>query len=307
MHQTTRKSKFLIILLTSIFILSSFTVNVPQVSAYEEVITAGYAFQNCITQEILYETHPSTDTSDSAWMYSFTASEGGILSKISVRLATNSSDEAPKLNAAVEIRLYSTDGDLNSYPVDLLATSQKLWLANDMTVTTLPFSFEDEPYTLVEGTTYIFAVVVTDATTIDYTTNRVMLWAYGISSNAEGYSAVYRNSSWTALSTYSEIGFYAYVLTGSYVPTTGPNPTQQPDEDSVTFYTNLLMPIMIPLLIILVCACLGAYFMGKWGFFLGLNVGVIITYVALPYWMPLWGVVLIGVADVLVLLMTRGN
>lgn len=256
--------------------------------------------------------HPSSNASNSAVGNAFTALNTAYVTSINMELWAVGNNEG-NIQAIIEGISGSVAAD-TGIPNGIISDVSTNVVAMNVLDKAGPewytFTFDGQ-FRMLAGYNYTVYAQVVQATNVAQAQ-----YIYSETTSTAGVNAfTYHNSGWD-LGVVGGTGYISMQIYGTSSPTatatpvptpTIANPTPGAGEDSVSFYTNLLMPVAVPLLIILICACLGAYFMGKWGFFLGLNVGVILTYVALPYWMPLWGVVLIGVADVLVLLMTRGN
>lgn len=98
----------------------------------------------------------------------------------------------------------------------------------------------------------------------------------------------------------AEISIYLN-LYGIVAATPTPLPTPVPSTDlwTGTWIENIIT-IILPLALILIPAFLGWKFAKAWGFFAGLNVGVILCYVY-GQMVPLWGVIVMVVADGLLL------
>lgn len=76
------------------------------------------------------------------------------------------------------------------------------------------------------------------------------------------------------------------------------DPTQ---TETDRFINNLAMYIIALVVVLLPGVVLVALHLGGFGFFAGLNVGVILAYLTLPAYVPIWGVVIIVLVDVLLL------
>jgi len=76
-----------------------------------------------------------------------------------------------------------------------------------------------------------------------------------------------------------------------------------PEEYNALFVDGfwLILSVIVPLLIIFGCGLIGNKLGKTWGFFTGLNIGAIVTYVCLPAYLPIWGLVLVVLMDVLLL------
>lgn len=128
------------------------------------------------------------------------------------------------------------------------------------------------------------------------------------SSNDAGINRVsFYSSSWyTGL---TEMYFIINGDTTEGTPTPTPAPTSSSTGDAdMEALTAAILPWLVPLLVCLIPALLGYKFVGELGFFIGLNVGVILAYVTLAstaFAFPLWGIILVGVMDVAVVLMRR--
>jgi hypothetical protein len=64
--------------------------------------------------------------------------------------------------------------------------------------------------------------------------------------------------------------------------------------------TEAAVNVFATLLIIAIPAAVFWYLMGEWGAFIGANVGAILCYLIRPAAMPLWGLILLGVLDALI-------
>lgn len=141
-----------------------------------------------------------------------------------------------------------------------------------------------EPLLVTVGTTFNINVVATSGYTFNYIVeapvNTSIATRLFYSTNVQ-YEAQY------------DVSLYASLTLPS-----GATPTPDISNESIT----LAWTIGLPLAIVLGCAFGCWYMAGAWGFFAGLNVGVIITFVVLgTAYMPLWAVVVIILVDALLL------
>lgn len=89
-------------------------------------------------------------------------------------------------------------------------------------------------------------------------------------------------------------------------PTPTPAPTASPTPADISWgiwatlspYSTLIFPLIIILIVAILCGKFG----GVWGFFAGLNVSCILIYAVMgATYFPLWGIVILGIVDGLLL------
>lgn len=152
------------------------------------------------------------------------------------------------------------------------------------------------------GTTYYVGVIVESAVLIDES-NRVNIHS--------GF--VYNANTKSYLGTSGGAWINDYVIYMSlFGETTGvgatptPAPTSSDSGDAtLAYWANIIMPWLVPMLLVLVPAFLGLKFLGQLGFYVGLNIGVVITYFMLPTYNLLWAVLLMGVMDLVIVFYKR--
>lgn len=91
--------------------------------------------------------------------------------------------------------------------------------------------------------------------------------------------------------------FNATIQSTFTIPAGHTAPPETSFEIAILPYLNLLMPVII----LGIAALLGYKFAGAWGFFAGVNIGAIITYMTLPDVFPLWGIIALLIIDGLLL------
>lgn len=101
---------------------------------------------------------------------------------------------------------------------------------------------------------------------------------------------------------------YLDVVSPPVAPTATPTPTSAPSDSgdaTLEYWGGVISDWIFPMLLVLVPAFLGLKFLGQTGFIIGLNIGVIIGYAAIPLVIGLWAVILVGLMDVVFIYMTR--
>lgn len=285
---------------------------------------AGYFPQTTAISYAKYYQFPSPEaTIGSAGSMTFYCGETTKLYSITFQIAKHDNPT----NLIVRARLYglaSNSISANINNASILATSTTTKTQADLTNygtnnAGLAFAdyktfYFDETFTLTAGT-YYAAVVYVEQITED---GNAAILIGGSSTNAyEGYSSSYTQDAWAAAATTPDFAFnvvgrttdaatptpqpssYLYWNGTAWVPYATVTPEPNIFENGVaTPYIQMLVPIII----LAAAALLGWKFAGAWGFFAGLNIGAILTYMILGSSVfPLWGIVALLVIDGLLL------
>lgn len=96
-----------------------------------------------------------------------------------------------------------------------------------------------------------------------------------------------------------------YIEDLSVIGSAGVVPTDTPPATptAAMLFMGDVAAVIIPLIIVLACALFCWYFAGAWGFFAGLNVGAILTYIFLgETYFPAWAIFMLAMVDIAALI-----
>lgn len=287
--------------------------NIPNVNATQSTIASQ------VNQDTAWEitnNHPTSNATYYSGLYqTFNATSSGYIIAVVVSAERLSTSISGVLTARIEgvSGSYGTSGSPDGTVYATSLTVDVTSLGTNYGLVTFNF---DGTYQVTANSKYCLTIELTDKEAGQGGRN----WFQSKMSNPYGGDFGYFGlGAWSRDSQNQDMLFYVYASDTPLSASPSPTPSGLGSDDEyywngtawvpvdniVETTTDLVLPLLIPLIVILICAGLGAYFIGLWGFVLGLDVAVVLLYVALPTYMPLWGVLIVAVGNVIVLLMGR--
>lgn len=267
------------------------------VSAGTNAVTASLSYATASAgQNQISAVFPSAGTS-SACGTTFNASVAGNLTMAIFYAAKYGAG----LTFTIEGRLYGVNADTTNST--LLATSTNHYHETDLaTYTTDAGAFTDAifyfdgTYGITQYSKYSIVVVCT-AGDLSIANKYIVFRCNTANAYAGGSKQTYSSSAWASGGS-DDVGFMVVVDTTLSTPA----PTAAPTPTATETFINNSMGYVASLLFILIPAFLCWYAAGGWGFFIGINIGVILSYLILgATFMPIWAIVLVGIMDIALL------
>lgn len=301
----TKVKKILSILVVCFLFASLF---VPLVSASPNV--PSQFITGCTSSDTVKAVQPSSSSFNSAVGQSFTSDATSYVTNVKFYLAKVGSPDG-NLKAVIYALDGATTPGVDGLPSSTIIEESAVVSASTLygTYSTITFTFMGSTQ-ISAGSNYTVALVC-DSATFD-SSNYVRMAVRATNYNSTMNFNYYQSSTWFATTAYE----LYYIINGDTVSsgvTPTPTPTAAPTTPStgdadMEALVAAILPWLVPLLICLIPALLAYKFVGELGFFIGLNVGVVLAKVTLEgttYAFPLWGIILVGVMDVAVVLMRR--
>lgn len=252
----------------------------------------------------IQDQHPSDSVYKSAIGECFTANATAYLNTVQVYVDKNSGTPT----GCIVAKLYSIGGGVvgsTAYPSSTVLATSSLVDSSTLPGTLVLYTFTfDGSYQMTSSTDY--AIVIQAYNETINSINNVGVGRHTSEGTAAMNLVTYANTAWSA-STSNELYF---IINGDTV-SSGATPTPTPPATTGTtddFWNGSIgttltgaIGLILPLLFMFIPAFFFYKFAGAWGFFAGINIGVILSYLFIPAMQQVWIIVVLVIVDGLLL------